>query len=79
MQDKFLKITDSLADAGVELFVQFDNAKEERQLRTNTGWTITLSRGLDIYQSLDAWQIGSSNPAVRPCMEAKVRVHRIKS
>jgi ATP-dependent Lon protease len=76
MQAKFIRITDSLADAGVELVVQFDNTKEDRQLRTNTGWTITLSRGLDIYQSLDAWQIGSSNPAVRPCMEAKVRVYK---
>lgn len=72
---KFKSLAESLADAGVEFIWQFDGKIHDRELRTDTGWSIRMGRGLDIYQRTDTWiQIGASNLNVRPCMETKVSI-----
>jgi hypothetical protein len=64
-----------LADAGVEFIWRFDGTIHDRELRTDTGWSIRMGRGLDIYQRTDTWiQIGASNLNVRPCMETRVSI-----
>ena len=62
VEPKFKSLSESLADAGVEFIWQFDGKIHDRELRTDTGWSIRLGRGLDIYQRTDTWiQIGATN------------------
>ena len=44
------EIEDSAREAGVEFSWEFDGAKHDRQITTDTGWRIILGRGLDIFQ-----------------------------
>ena len=77
IEPKFKSLADSLADAGVEFVWRFDDKIHDRELRTDTGWSIRIGRGLDIYQRTDRWiQIGATNLNVRPCMETKVSIVR---
>ena len=67
-----------LADAGVEFVWRFDEKIHDRELRTDTGWSIRIGRGLDIYQRTETWiQIGATNLNVRPCMETKVSIIKV--
>jgi ATP-dependent Lon protease len=80
VEPKFKSLAESLADTGVEFIWRFDNKIHDRELRTNTGWSIRIGRGLDIYQRTDTWiQIGATNLNVRPCMETKVSIIRTPS
>jgi ATP-dependent Lon protease len=75
VEPKFKSLAESLADAGVEFVWRFDSKIHDRELRTDTGWSIRIGRGLDIYQRTDTWiQIGATNLNVRPCMETKVSI-----
>ena len=75
VEPKFKLLAESLADAGVEFVWRFDDKIHDRELRTDTGWSIRIGRGLDIYQRTDTWiQIGATNLSVRPCMETKVSI-----
>jgi ATP-dependent Lon protease len=75
VEPKFKSLSESLADAGVEFIWQFDGKIHDRELRTDTGWSIRLGRGLDIYQRTDTWiQVGATNLNVRPCLETKVSI-----
>lgn len=77
VEPKFKSLAESLADTGVEFVWRFDSKIHDRELRTDTGWSIRIGRGLDIYQRTDTWiQIGATNLNVRPCMETKVSIIR---
>jgi len=77
VEPKFKSLAESLADTGVEFIWRFDDKIHDRELRTDTDWTIRIGRGLDIYQRTDTWiQIGATNLNVRPCMETKVSIIR---
>jgi len=74
---KLDEIKESLADSGIEMTCKFDPTIHDREIRTDTGWHISIGRGLDIYQKPDSWlQIGASNLDLRPCMETKVSIFR---
>ena len=74
---KLDEIKESLADSGIEMTYNFDPTIHDREIRTDTGWHISIGRGLDIYQKPDSWlQIGASNLDLRPCMETKVSIFR---
>lgn len=74
---KLDEIKESLADSGIEMIYKFDPAIHDRELRTDTGWHISIGRGLDIYQKPDSWlQVGASNLDLRPCMETKVSIFK---
>jgi ATP-dependent Lon protease len=74
---KLDEIKESLADSGIEMTYKFDPTIHDREIRTDTGWHISIGRGLDIYQKPDSWlQIGASNLDLRPCMETKVSIFR---
>jgi ATP-dependent Lon protease len=75
IESKFKSLAESLADVGVEFIWRFDGKIHDRELRTDTGWSIRMGRGLDIYQRTDTWiQIGATNLNVRPCMETKISI-----
>jgi ATP-dependent Lon protease len=66
VEPKFKSLAESLADSGVEFIWRFDPKIHDRELRTDTRWSIRMGRGLDIYQRTDTWiQIGASNLNVR--------------
>jgi ATP-dependent Lon protease len=72
---KLDEIKESLADAGIEMTYRFEQTIHDREIRTDTGWHISIGRGLDIYQKPDSWlQVGASNLDLRPCMETKVSI-----
>lgn len=74
---KLDEIKESLADAGIEMTYRFEQTIHDREIRTDTGWHVSIGRGLDIYQKPDSWlQIGASNLDLRPCMETKVSIFR---
>jgi ATP-dependent Lon protease len=74
---KLDEIKESLADSGIEMTYKFDSTIHDREIRTDTGWHVSIGRGLDIYQKPDSWlQIGASNLDLRPCMETKVSIFR---
>jgi len=78
IEPKFAALGESLADVGIEFVWRFDEAGDKREIRTDTGWSIRIGRGLDIYQRSDSWmQIGATNLNVRPCMETKVSIRRM--
>ena len=46
IEPKFKSLAESLADAGVEFIWRFDGKIHDRELRTDTGWSIRMGRGL---------------------------------
>ena len=50
------------ADIGIRFDWKFDDRLHDRSMRINTGWRVTLGRGLDIYRFADI--NGNFNPAV---------------
>jgi ATP-dependent Lon protease len=74
---KLDEVKESLADAGIEMTYRFEQTIHDREIRTDTGWHISIGRGLDIYQKPDSWlQVGASNLDLRPCMETKVSIFK---
>ncbi|MBY6414297.1 BREX system Lon protease-like protein BrxL [Rhodococcus sp. BP-252] len=44
------EIKDAVSEGGIEFTCEFDSAKHDRRITTDTGWRIHLGRGLDIFQ-----------------------------
>jgi ATP-dependent Lon protease len=47
---KLDEIRDSLAERDIVLEVTVNSTLHDREIRLNSGWTIKIGRGLDIYQ-----------------------------
>ncbi|RYP96100.1 BREX system Lon protease-like protein BrxL [Bifidobacterium pseudolongum] len=48
--EMFAQLKHNYAQMGIELTFAFDDTIHDRELRTDTGWKISLGRGLDIFQ-----------------------------
>ncbi len=44
----------------------------DRCIKTDTGWTITLGRGLDIFEKYNPLSIASSKQDMRKCKEFNI-------
>lgn len=66
--DKFDDIKDDLASYGIEFEYKFRDF-HDRCIKTDTGWTITLGRGLDIFEKYNTFSIASSRQDMRKCKE----------
>ena len=53
--DNFQKMKEACSGIGIALTWEFDQTgkKHDRDITTDTGWKIVLSRGLDIFQRFD--------------------------
>ena len=66
--DKLDDIKDDLASYGIEFTYKFRDF-HDRCIKTDTGWTITLGRGLDIFEKYSPYSIASSKQDMRKCKE----------
>ena len=66
--DKLNDIQDDLAGYGIEFEWQLRDF-HDRSIKTDTGWTINLGRGLDIFEKYSTYSIASSRQDMRKCKE----------
>lgn len=69
--DKLDDIKDDLASYGIEFEYKLRDF-HDRCIKTDTGWTITLGRGLDIFEKYNTFSIASSRQDMRKCKEFMV-------
>lgn len=74
------QLEEQFAGTDLRLEVEFDMRKSfhDRMIETDTGWTITLGRGLDIYKRYDyknIFAIEQNMPEARACHEFAVTYH----
>lgn len=66
--DKLDDIKDDLVSYGIEFTYKFRDF-HDRCIKTDTGWTITLGRGLDMFEKYSPYSIASSKQDMRKCKE----------
>ena len=66
--DKLDDIKDDLASYGIEFEYKIRDF-HDRCIKTDTGWTITLGRGLDMFEKYNTFSIASSRQDMRKCKE----------
>lgn len=66
--DRLDDIKDDLATYGIAFEYKFRDF-HDRCIKTDTGWTISLGRGLDIFEKYNAFSIASSRQDMRKCKE----------
>lgn len=64
--DSFNDLADELLPMGIEFTYDF-KADHDRFIKTDTGWTIALGRGLDIYEKFNRYSLCRSNQKNRRC------------
>ena len=69
--DKLDDIKDDLASYGIEFEYKLRDF-HDRCIKTDTGWTITLGRGLDMFEKYNVFSIASSRQDMRKCKEFMV-------
>ena len=75
MIDIFDELTDELAAVGIEFTYDF-NAVHDRYIKMDNGWTITLGRGLDIYDKYNKFSISKINQEERRCKKSIITFNR---
>jgi len=73
--DSFNDIADELVPLGIEFTYDF-KASHDRMIKTDTGWTITLGRGLDIYEKFNRFSLGRANQMNRRCKSFNVSINK---
>lgn len=73
--DCFNDLADELLSLGIEFSYDF-KADHDRLIRTDTGWTITLGRGLDIYEKFERFSLGRSSQKNRRFKAFNVAINR---
>ena len=69
--DKLDDIKDDLASYGIEFEYKLRDF-HDRCIKTDTGWTITLGRGLDMFEKYNTFSIASSRQDMRKCKECTI-------
>ncbi|TCB79683.1 BREX system Lon protease-like protein BrxL [Acinetobacter sp. ANC 3781] len=80
----FDKIQNEMFTVGIKFAYSFDNSGSQhaRYIVTNTGWKISLDRGLDIFQQYDmgdAFQLANRNQKYRACKAFEVTYIKLSS
>lgn len=73
MIDYFQDLQEDLAPRGID-FKYFFDAVHDRSIRTDTGWTINLGRGLDIYEKYSRFSLSFARPEYRSCKEFSISI-----
>ena len=69
--DKLDDIKDDLATYGVEFDYKFRDF-HDRCIKTDTGWTINLGRGLDMFEKYSSFSVAASRQDMRKCKECTI-------
>lgn len=73
--DSFNDLADELSPMGIEFTFDF-KADHDRFIQTDTGWTITLGRGLDIYEKFGRFSLSRCNQRNRRCKAFNVSINK---
>lgn len=68
-------LADELSPIGIDFTYDF-NADHDRIIKTDTGWIITLGRGLDIYEKYNRFSLGRADQRNRRCKAFTVSINR---
>lgn len=74
MIDIFDGLKDDLATYGIEFAYRFE-ADHDRNIVLNNGWTITLGRGLDIFEKFERFSLASSRQSERRCRAFSIAIN----
>ena len=69
--DKLDEIKDDLAVYGIEFDYKFRDF-HDRCIKTDTGWTINLGRGLDMFEKYSSFSVAASSQDMRKCKECTI-------
>ena len=75
MIDIFDELTEELGAAGIEFTYDFD-AVHDRYIKMDNGWTITLGRGLDIFDKYNKFSLCKVNQEERRCKKSIITFNR---
>lgn len=73
--DRLDDIKDDLTGYGIEFEYKFRDF-HDRCIKTDTGWTITLGRGLDIFEKYNPYSVAASRQEKRKCKEFIIAYNR---
>ncbi|WP_260455400.1 BREX system Lon protease-like protein BrxL [Parabacteroides merdae] len=73
--DSFTELADELLPLGIEFTYDF-KANHDRLIQTDTGWSITLGRGLDIFEKFGRFSLGRANQMNRRCKAFNVSINK---
>ena len=73
--DSFNDLADELLPMGIEFTYDF-KADHDRFIKTDTGWTITLGRGLDIFERFSRFSLSRCNQRNRRCKAFNVSINK---
>lgn len=73
--DSFNDLADELSPMGIEFTFDF-KANHDRFIQTDTGWTIALGRGLDIYEKFGRFSLSRCNQRNRRCKAFNVSFNK---
>ncbi len=73
--DSFNDLVNELLPMGIEFTYDF-KADHDRLIKTDTGGTITLGRGLDIYEKFNRFSLCRSNQTNRRCKAFNVSINK---
>lgn len=73
--DNFDDLVDDLASYGITFTYDF-NAEHDRIITTDTGWIITLGRGLDIFEKYNRFSLSRSNQKNRRCKAFTISINK---
>jgi len=75
MIDTFDELKSELEAVGIEFNYYFD-ADHDRSIKLNNGWTISLSRGLDIFEKFGRFSLGTVRQTNRRCRAFTVNYYK---
>lgn len=76
--DRLDDIKDDLATYGIDFEYKFRDF-HDKCIKTDTGWTISLGRGLDMFEKYNTFSIASSRQDMRKCKEFTVTFMKTKN
>ncbi|VDK74522.1 unnamed protein product [Litomosoides sigmodontis] len=72
------QLKDSLARRSIELDICYDENFHDREIRFSNGWMIKIGRGLNYFQSVGQYEIGSCDLNLRKCHETSIDIFKFK-
>lgn len=75
MIDIFDTLKDDLATYGIDFSYKFE-ADHDRKIVMNNGWTISLGRGLDIFEKFERFSLAAGRQSERRCRPFTIAINR---
>ena len=76
--DRLDELKDDLVNYGIDFEYKFRDF-HDRCIKTDTGWTITLGRGLDMFEKYSTYSIAATRQDKRKCKEFMITYMKTKN